>query len=80
MVTMAERWGADPRDYEAFASGYGRSFANDSPTRSFAQLRLVAATLMRVVAGLADPGAMPEAQLRLRYWRGDADAPAWTAQ
>ena len=34
---------------------------------------------MRLRAGRADPAAMPEAQLRLAYWRGDPDAPTWTA-
>ena len=47
---------------------------------ALAELRLVAATLMRVTASIADPGAGAEAERRLRYWRGDADAPAWHAQ
>jgi hypothetical protein len=94
MLTWADRWcgptsgsanGAaggpsSGGEYEAFAEGYGRSLADDPATRAFSELRLVAATLMRLVAGMANPAAMPEAQLRLRYWRGDPDAPAWTAQ
>jgi hypothetical protein len=35
---------------------------------------------MRVRAGLADPSAQAEAELRLKYWRGDIDAPMWHAQ
>jgi hypothetical protein len=42
-------------------------------------VRLVAATLMRLRAGRADPAAMPEAARRLAYWRGEPDAPPWTA-
>ena len=45
-----------------------------------AELRLVAATLMRVRAGFADPLAAEEASRRLRFWRGDPDAPPWRAQ
>jgi len=41
---------------------------------------LVAATLMRWKVALVDPAARPEAERRLAYWRGDADAPAWRAQ
>ncbi len=80
MLTWAARWGGDPGAYEAFADGYGRSLAGDRRAEAFAELRLVAATLMRVATGLRDPGAMPEAQRRLAYWRGDPDAPAWSAQ
>jgi hypothetical protein len=79
MLTWADRW-SGPGDYAAFAEGYGRTLADDPATRAFSELRLVAATLMRLAAGMANPAAMPEAQLRLRYWRGDPDAPAWTAQ
>jgi Ser/Thr protein kinase RdoA (MazF antagonist) len=80
MLTWASRWGGDGHEYPAFAAGYGRSLADDPAAIAVAELRLVAATLMRLDAGLADPAAMPEAQLRLRYWRGDDDAPPWTAQ
>jgi hypothetical protein len=80
MLTWAERWGGRPGDYEAFARGYGRSFRDDPAAIAIAELRLVAATLMRVAASAADPAARPEAERRLRYWRGDPDAPPWTAQ
>ncbi len=84
MLTWAQRWTRTPGlsvgEYDAFADGYGESFAGDPATRAFADLRLVAATLMRLSAGMSNPAAMPEAQLRLRYWRGEPAAPMWTAQ
>lgn len=80
LLTWASRWGGAPGTYEAFAEGYGRSLADDPATEAFAELRLVAATLMRVAAGRRDPDAAAEAQRRLAYWRGDPDAPAWRAQ
>jgi Ser/Thr protein kinase RdoA (MazF antagonist) len=79
MLMRLDRWGWPPRWYDEFTGGYGRSLAGDPTAEALADLRLVAATLMRLRAGLADPSAMPEAQLRLAYWRGDADAPVWTA-
>jgi aminoglycoside phosphotransferase (APT) family kinase protein len=80
LLTLADRWGGDPAVYPAFAEGYGRSLADDVVTRRFAELRNVAATLMRVRAARADPAAAREASTRLRYWRGDEEAPQWTAQ
>jgi hypothetical protein len=79
LTTYADRWGGDPAVYAAFASGYGRSLAVDT-TRTIATLRNVAATLMRVRAGITDPAAAAESRRRLRYWRGESDAPAWRAQ
>jgi Ser/Thr protein kinase RdoA (MazF antagonist) len=80
LTTYADRWGGDPAVYAAFASGYGRSLAVDDTTRTIATLRNVAATLMRVRAGITDPAAAAESRRRLRYWRGESDAPAWRAQ
>jgi hypothetical protein len=80
LLTLAERWGGDPRAYAEFAVGYGRSLADDVTTRRFAELRNVAATLMRVRAGRTDPAARAEAERRLRYWRCDPEAPQWRAQ
>ena len=80
LLTWHERWGGDAGLYEDFAAGYGRSYTDDPAAIAFAELRLVAATLMRVLASVEDPGARPEAERRLRYWRGDPGAPAWTAQ
>jgi Ser/Thr protein kinase RdoA (MazF antagonist) len=80
LLTLHERWGGPAGIYRAFADGYGRTFADDPAAGAFAELRLVAATLMRVTASIVDPLARPEAELRLRYWRGDPEAPAWNAQ
>ncbi|MEJ7799680.1 MAG: aminoglycoside phosphotransferase family protein [Ilumatobacter sp.] len=80
LTTYADRWGGEPGAYVAFAAGYGRSFVDDELTRTLARLRNVAATLMRVKAGLVDPRAMVEAERRLRYWAGDVAAPVWRAQ
>ncbi len=80
LLTWASRWGGNGDEYPAFAAGYGRSLADDPMAGAFAELRLVAATLMRLIAGMRNPSAMPEARRRLAYWRGDPDAPQWTAQ
>jgi Ser/Thr protein kinase RdoA (MazF antagonist) len=79
MLLRLPRWGSPARWYDEFAAGYGRAFADDPVTVAIAELRLVAATLMRLRAGRADPAAMPEAQRRLAFWRGDPAAPRWTA-
>jgi hypothetical protein len=80
MLSFAARWGGRPGEYDEFARGYGRSLADDPTTIAIAELRLVAATLMRIAASIDDPRARPEAERRLRYWRGDLDAPPWTPQ
>jgi len=80
LMTWTERWGGDPGVYDRFADGYGWSARGDRHAEAFAELRLVAATLMRLKVALADPAARPEAERRLAYWRGDVDAPAWRAQ
>lgn len=80
LMTWTERWGGAPGIYEAFAEGYGWSARGDGGSEAFAELRLVAATLMRVRAAMADNAAAPEADRRLAHWRGDPDAPTWRAQ
>ena len=80
LLRFADRWGGRPGEYDEFARGYGRSLAEDLTTVAIAELRLVAATLMRVAASIDDPQARPEAERRLRFWRGDPDAPSWTSQ
>ena len=80
LMTWTERWGGPPGLYDAFAEGYGWSARGDAFAEAVAELRLVAATLMRVRAAAADPGAAVEADRRLSFWRGDTDAPAWRAQ
>jgi Ser/Thr protein kinase RdoA (MazF antagonist) len=80
LMTWTQRWGGSPGIYEAFAGGYGRSLRGDMVAEAIADLRLVAATLMRVRAARSNPAAAAEAELRLRYWRGDTDAPPWHPQ
>ncbi len=79
LMTWTDRWGGRPGVYEAFSEGFGGSMRGDERAEAFAELRLVAATLMRVRAAVADPGARAEAERRLAYWRGDIDAPDWNA-
>jgi streptomycin 6-kinase len=80
MLTWAERWGGQPGTYDEFARGYGRPLRDHPQTIAIAELRLVAATLMRVAASITNPAARPEAERRLRFWRGDPDAPPWSVQ
>jgi Ser/Thr protein kinase RdoA (MazF antagonist) len=79
MLLRLARWGWPAWWYDEFARGYGRSLAGDPTAKALADLRLVAATLMRLRAARDDPAAMPQAQLRLAYWRDPAHAPTWTA-
>lgn len=80
LMTWTDRWGGEPGVYEAFARGYGSSLRNDETAEAIAVLRLAAATIMRVQAAMASPAAMPEAQRRLAWWRGEPDAAMWQAQ
>lgn len=79
LCTWTDRWGGRPGLYEAFAAGAAEPL-DDRRLRAIAQLRLLAATLMRVQRAAIDPAAADEAQRRLAYWRGDPDAPQWRAQ
>ena len=80
LMTWSQMWGGNPSAYDEFAAGYGESLRNDPLAQSLAVMRNVTATLMRLKAGRIDPLAADEAQRRLRHWRGDPDAPAWSAQ
>ena len=77
--TWTARWGGAPGMYEAFAAGYGHA-VDDHVLHALAELRLVAATLMRLRRASEDPSHRPEAERRMRYWRGQPDAPVWQAQ
>ena len=79
MLLRLPRWGWPADWYDAFARGYGRSLADDPTAKALADLRLVAATLLRLRAARDDPAALPQAQLRLAYWRDPSHAPTWTA-
>ena len=78
MMRWAERWGGRTGDYERFAAGYGRSFRHDENAESTAELRLLVATVMRVLAAEVDPRAEVEAQRRLGYWTG-TNQETWNA-
>lgn len=80
LATLASHWGGDPHVLRQFVAGYGADLSLDPLGQAIAQLRLVAATLLRVGAGRSDPAARAESERRLRTWRGDPSAPAWTAQ
>lgn len=80
LMRWHERWGGEPGAYESFAKGYGVSFRGDPTAEAMAELRLAAATLMRCAAAIQNRAAQPEASLRLRYWLGEQDSPAWTSQ
>lgn len=79
LTTQTDRWGAAPGIYEAFAAGCGEP-VDPAMLEALSELRLVAATLMRLRRARVDPFAAPEAERRMRYWRGDPDAPVWEAQ
>jgi len=76
----APSWGGRPGSYDDFARGYGQSLRGEWMAEAIGDLRLVIATLMRVRAGRTDAAAAEEAERRLRWWRGDADAPLWRPQ
>ncbi len=80
LMTWTDRWGGEAAVYERFAEGYGSSIRGDRLAEAIAELRLVAATLMRVRAGRTNAAAASEARSRLRFWRGERDAPQWNAQ
>lgn len=80
LMTWTERWGGAEGVYDAFAHGVGWDGRGDRHAEAFAELRLVAATLMRWKVAAANPDARAEAERRLAYWRGDPDAHQWSAQ
>jgi Ser/Thr protein kinase RdoA (MazF antagonist) len=77
LLAMVARWDARPAWYRDFARGYGADLSAEPLTAALTELRLVAATLMRVLAEGSDRGPASEADRRLRYWRGEPDAPRW---
>lgn len=79
LITWTSRWGGATGVYESFAVGYGADLRHDAFAMAFADLRLLAATLMRVRAAAANPAARPEAERRIAFWRGDPDPPMWSA-
>ena len=80
LITWSERWGGNPESYAAYARGYGTDYRDDPAARLLARVRLLAPTINMVLRGASDPACAAEAARRLRYWRGDPDAPQWIAQ
>jgi Ser/Thr protein kinase RdoA (MazF antagonist) len=80
VLTWPRLWGGEPTMYTRFAEGYGRSHRGDPLAESLATMRNVVATLMRVRASRTNQAAAVEAERRLRFWRGESDAPTWSAQ
>jgi Ser/Thr protein kinase RdoA (MazF antagonist) len=80
LLTWAERWGGHPGAYRAFADGYGADLRDSPDAQLLARVRLLAPTVNMILGGRTSPRAAEEARLRMRYWRGDPSAPAWTPQ
>lgn len=80
LLTWAERWGGHAGDYGAFADGYGADLRDAPDAQLLAQVRLLAPTVNMIINGRTSPRHAEEAKLRMRYWRGDPSAPAWTPQ
>lgn len=79
LMTWTRRWGGERGIYEAFCAGYGTPI-DDEIAHAVAEMRLLAATLMRLQRARFDPAHRDEATRRLAYWRGDPNAPMWRAQ
>ena len=78
MLLRLPRWGWPAGWYDEFAAGYGRSLADDPTAEALAELRLVAATLMRLRAARDRPGGdargpAPPGVLARRPRRSDVD-------
>lgn len=77
LLRWEERWGGEPHLYERFCAGYGSDLRDDALASTLADGRLLAATLMRLLAGATDEDARGEAHRRVRFWMGDGAAPTW---
>jgi Ser/Thr protein kinase RdoA (MazF antagonist) len=78
LMTWADRWGGAEETYSDFARGYGADLRGSPLARELAAVRLLAPTLNMIAGGASDPAYAAEARVRMRYWLGDTDAPAWT--
>lgn len=77
LQSMVRRWGGDPVWYADYSRGTGVG-GNDVLVERLTEGRLLAATLMRVLADGERMTPDSEASRRLRWWRGDPDAPVWS--
>ena len=80
LMTWSDRWGGAASDYGDFTEGYGESFKSDPLAMMLAEVRLLAPTVNLVLRAAGDQRFTREAELRMRYWRNDPDAPPWSAQ
>lgn len=80
LLTWEERWGGEAGTYEAFAAGYGADLRGSPVAQLLARVRLLAPTLNKIMQGAQDDERAAEARRRVRYWRGDPDAPPWRPQ
>jgi len=80
LMTWAERWGGDPADYASFAAGYGVDFRDSEVAWRLARVRLLSPTINMIIAGAASTRCADEARVRMRFWRGEPEAPTWHAQ
>ena len=82
LMTWASRWGGQVGVYESFCRGYGVDLRDDDTAVALAELRLLTAMVMRIVAARRDESAVPEMLNRLRYYTDHTDsapAPTWHA-
>ncbi len=80
LYTWESRWGGPPELYESFNRGYGIDFRNDGTAELLARFRNLVATINMVARGIDNSALRLEANIRLRWWLGDPNAPTWTAQ
>lgn len=80
LLTWAERWGGDERDYQAFAEAHGADLRDSPAAQTLARVRLLAPTINMIIKGAGSARHANEAPLRMRYWRGEPKPPAWTPQ
>lgn len=71
-------WPLERSAYDCFAIGYGEDLSNDADARTFARLRDLAATLMRVRAAMVDTAQAAEAELRVAYWVDGTSQRPWS--
>lgn len=80
LLTWAERWGGASGVYDAFAVGYGIDLRTSSLAQTLARVRLLAPTINMIVMGAQSASHAAEAQVRMRYWRGEPSPPKWAPQ
>jgi Ser/Thr protein kinase RdoA (MazF antagonist) len=80
VMRWPDRYGGEPDMYRQFARGYGWSAVDDGVAQALGELRLLAATLLRLRATVPNGPGRQEALRRCRYWTDGARASRWTPQ